>query len=375
MDVSRRLFSSVLVTVAVAGLLTLGGRVAQSARATAPNASMVGMAATPDGNGYWLVASDGGVFAYGDAAFHGSAGGRPLNKPVVGMAATPDGKGYWLVACDGGVFSYGDAPFQGSAGGDPPESTVSAMDGTPDANGYWLVGADGSVLTYGTAGFFGQLPKIIALYGDSLSVEAAPFFSYLAHASGATVLPRAWNGWAVCDDLQRMASDAATRHPAVGVIEFSGNAMTSCMSGYTMGTTPYYDKYRADTQSAIDIFRSHGVPMILIAPPISAWANLAANLTFLNQIYVSLAATNQGVAFIDAGQAVLANGKFTLTLPCLSFEPCVGPAGTNVVRSPDGVHFCPDGDTEMNGWFNVCDDYSSGAFRFAIAMLGPALEY
>ena len=75
------------------------------------------MAATPDGGGYWLVASDGGVFSYGDARFYGSAGGSPLNKPVVGMAATPDGGGYWLVASDGGVFSYGDAGFYGSAGG------------------------------------------------------------------------------------------------------------------------------------------------------------------------------------------------------------------------------------------------------------------
>jgi len=30
------------------------------------------MAATPDRRGYWLVASDGGVFAYGDAGFYGS---------------------------------------------------------------------------------------------------------------------------------------------------------------------------------------------------------------------------------------------------------------------------------------------------------------
>jgi hypothetical protein len=67
--------------------------------------------------GYWQVASDGGVFSYGDAKFHGSAGGLTLNKPVVGMAATPDGGGYWLVASDGGVFRYGDAKFYGSTGG------------------------------------------------------------------------------------------------------------------------------------------------------------------------------------------------------------------------------------------------------------------
>ena len=60
------------------------------------------MAPTADGRGYRLVASDGGVFTYGDAGFYGSMGGRTLDAPVVGMAATPDGRGYWLVASDGG---------------------------------------------------------------------------------------------------------------------------------------------------------------------------------------------------------------------------------------------------------------------------------
>ena len=80
------------------------------------NKPVVGMAATRDGGGYWLVASDGGIFSYGDAAFYGSTGGMHLNAPIVGMAATPSGRGYWLVASDGGIFTYGDAGFHGSAG-------------------------------------------------------------------------------------------------------------------------------------------------------------------------------------------------------------------------------------------------------------------
>ncbi len=48
---------------------------------------VIGMAATPDGGGYWLVASDGGIFNYGDAGFFGSLGGQPLNAPAVGGAA------------------------------------------------------------------------------------------------------------------------------------------------------------------------------------------------------------------------------------------------------------------------------------------------
>jgi len=67
------------------------------------------MAATSDGGGYWFVASDGGVFAYGDAGFFGSMGAKHLNEPIVGMASTPDDGGYWLVASDGGIFAFGDA--------------------------------------------------------------------------------------------------------------------------------------------------------------------------------------------------------------------------------------------------------------------------
>jgi hypothetical protein len=85
------------------------------------------MAATPDGHGYWLVASDGGIFTYGDATFLGSRGGQPLNKPIVGMAATPDGHGYWLVASDGGIFTYGDAGFYGSTGGTALNAPIVAM--------------------------------------------------------------------------------------------------------------------------------------------------------------------------------------------------------------------------------------------------------
>ncbi|MGH9003720.1 MAG: hypothetical protein ACRDYV_11385, partial [Acidimicrobiia bacterium] len=61
--------------------------------------------------GYRLVAADGGLFAFGNAGFHGSTGHVRLNQPIVGMAAHPKGKGYWMVAADGGVFNFGGAPF------------------------------------------------------------------------------------------------------------------------------------------------------------------------------------------------------------------------------------------------------------------------
>ena len=51
--------------------------------------------------GYWLVASDGGVFAY-NAPFYGSTGGIALNAPIVGMEATASGHGYRFIGADGG---------------------------------------------------------------------------------------------------------------------------------------------------------------------------------------------------------------------------------------------------------------------------------
>jgi len=78
-------------------------------------------------SGYREVASDGGIFSFGTAAFYGSMGGKPLNAPIVGMAATPTGMGYWEVASDGGIFSFGTAAFYGSMGGKPLNRPVVGM--------------------------------------------------------------------------------------------------------------------------------------------------------------------------------------------------------------------------------------------------------
>ena len=122
------------------------------------NRPVVGMAATPTGRGYWLVASDGGVFTFGDAAFLGSTGGMALNRPIVGLAATPSGRGYWLVASDGGVFTFGDAAFLGSTGHLSLRRPVVSVTPTPTGLGYWLVASDGGVFTFGDARFHGSLP-------------------------------------------------------------------------------------------------------------------------------------------------------------------------------------------------------------------------
>ena len=57
------------------------------------------------------------MYTFGNAVNYGSMAGKHLGSPVVGIVASPDGKGYWLVAKDGGVFSFGSAQFYNSLPG------------------------------------------------------------------------------------------------------------------------------------------------------------------------------------------------------------------------------------------------------------------
>jgi hypothetical protein len=124
------------------------------------NRPIITMAATPTKQGYWLAAGDGGIFSFGDAGFFGSTGDIALNKPIVGMVPTRSGQGYWMVASDGGVFTFGDAAFLGSTGDINLNSPIVGMATTATGEGYWLVAADGGIFAFGDAGFFGSTGDI-----------------------------------------------------------------------------------------------------------------------------------------------------------------------------------------------------------------------
>ncbi len=128
---------------------------------------VVGISPTSNKAGYWLVASDGGVFAFGDAGYFGSIPGtglspagsglpHSLNAPIVGMVPSSDGGGYFMVASDGGVFAFGDARFEGSCPG-MGGCAGAAVAVVPDAsgNGYWLITQSGNVYAFGDAPFYG----------------------------------------------------------------------------------------------------------------------------------------------------------------------------------------------------------------------------
>ena len=73
-----------------------------------------------------MVAADGGIFTFGDAKFYGSMGNTQLNAPVQSLVPDADGTGYWLVASDGGVFAF-EAAFRGSMGGTRLNRPVTGM--------------------------------------------------------------------------------------------------------------------------------------------------------------------------------------------------------------------------------------------------------
>ncbi len=139
---------------------------------------VVGITPTQSKNGYWLVASDGGIFAF-NAGFYGSIPGlglhpagsglpNSLDAPIVGMVPSNDGGGYFMVASDGGVFAFGDARFEGSCPGiGGCIGTAVAVMPDHSGNGYWLVTSAGVVYAFGDAANFGSAPA------EQVSVTAA----------------------------------------------------------------------------------------------------------------------------------------------------------------------------------------------------------
>jgi len=153
---------------------------------------------TQNDQGYFIVGSDGGVFAFGNAPFLGSLPGENVHLDnVVGIAATTSDGGYWVVTSTGHVYNFGDALPYGSAAARSPPSPPLPMDSATglsdpaagssplamppssahcrgkgpmwthrgrraqcDGEGYLLFGADGGTFAFGNAAFEGSLPGI-----------------------------------------------------------------------------------------------------------------------------------------------------------------------------------------------------------------------
>jgi hypothetical protein len=144
---------------------------------------VVGITPSASRTGYWLVASDGGIFSFGSSSYYGSVpavglhpagSGAPnsLNAPIVGMVPSVTGHGYFMVASDGGVFAFGDARFAGSCpgiGGCAGKAIAVMPDST--GRGYWLVTNTGNVYAFGDATFYGAPAPSTAQVVDAVATQ------------------------------------------------------------------------------------------------------------------------------------------------------------------------------------------------------------
>jgi hypothetical protein len=183
------------------------------------------MASAPGGNGYWLVASDGGVFTFGGAHFFGSMGGKHLDAPIVAMATDRATSGYWLAGSDGGLFAF-HSKFDGSDGGDRIPALVKSIVSDSASNGYWLAGETGNVSTFGAAGFEGDLHGILRT-----DPPAGP-----ADADGARVLAVAASQIGQTDPyIYGPAGDAWCAYFASWVYRHAGIPMSVMADAYEIG--------------------------------------------------------------------------------------------------------------------------------------------
>jgi hypothetical protein len=255
--------------------------------------------------------------------------------------------------------------------------SVTVIVGWPEAAATGVHVADASHVDGGDR--LPRTPVKVILYGDSLAWEAQDSFrAALATRGISDVTTKTLGGTAICDWLPQMRHDRAVLQPDAVVVEFSGNALTPCMKG-DMGAPlsgeAYFEKYADDAQQVLDIFGSAGTTVYFAGSPISLTAERAHDPRSgrLNQLYALLVANYPNSRYIDAGASVTDHGHWTKTLPCLPKEPCSGdrdPSGrlVNIVRAPDGTHFCPTAAAAVRGVTDKCRVWSSGAYRYGTTM-------
>jgi len=216
-------------------------------------------------------------------------------------------------------------------------------------------------------------PRTLALYGDSLAVEARSYVRAEAEARGWEVTFRVHGGTAPCDWGEVLAADLVDR-PAVVVVAFSGNALTPCMrdpdTGAGFAGARHREVYRDDVAGMAESIGAAGSRATLVTPPVSSSGGGAELHAVFSQV-----ASATGAELVDGGATIAPGGIYTETMPCLPDEGaaagCVD--GRIRVRAADGAHFCPDDHDAVDGVTPGCRTYASGARRYAELLLSPVL--
>jgi hypothetical protein len=114
------------------------------------------LAARSDGQGFWILRSDGGVLRFGNAAWYGSTLKQGVRATAMKIRAVPNGSGYWILSGDGRIRAFGNAPALGAPRGNVSAFLVDFWP-TPTGRGYWVLGQDGRVYAVGDAPERGDL--------------------------------------------------------------------------------------------------------------------------------------------------------------------------------------------------------------------------
>lgn len=255
----------------------------------------------------------------------------------------------------------------------PPPVTDNAPSGTPTSRtGASGIPDLGPQATWAPAAAFAHLPaslpaprtRTVALFGDSLVVQAFPYAKQIAARRGYRLVGGAFGGLALCDETASISKTLAKDKPSLVVLGFVGNAITPCMQpdGRLPSRSDTVAAYLRDTRAVIAAAREHGADVWLVAPPRMRKPDRDALAADIERTWRTLARFTPGVRVIASAPYVSPTG-FAAQLTCLPFETralgCRG--GTITVRSPDGTHLAPP---------HPSPPYSSGAWRYAEALVG-----
>jgi hypothetical protein len=230
---------------------------------------------------------------------------------------------------------------------------------------------------FAPAGAFAQLPAaviplptarpIVAVFGDSLTVQSFNYIEQIAHARGWQVTGRAVGGTAPCDDIGQIERTLTTVHPTVMVVAFVGNAATKCMKENAGHVTPTPSataaKYRSDLGRVVAVARRAAVPVWIVRPPDMANPRYAAVGAALAPLWPALAASAPGIVTILDARPALTPAGYSADLPCRDYETTALGCrnGRITVRFTDGLH--------LSGVYRH-SNYSAGSWRYATVLVG-----
>ena len=300
---------------------------------------IVGLARTASGAGYWLTASDGGIFSFGDAVFHGSTGAMHLNRPIVGIASTPSGDGYWLVASDGGIFSFGDAVFHGSTGAMHLNSPIVGISASLSGAGYRMVASDGGVFSFGDAEFDGSAGAMHL---------AQPIVGMAATASGHGYWFVASDGGVFSfGDAQFFGSAGAMAldHPIVGMVA-TAPVPAAAKLAFTTEPGDSTGGLALATQPVVTVQDVTGATVSRATAPVTLSLTTAGGATFACTANPKAAVA--GVATFS-GCAVDLPGNYTLTAHAAGLSSAVSTTVTITVGVGAQLRFSTQPSGAVNG--------------------------